>query len=75
MDKNVALRELDETGKGYLQWERDIPASSLANFESLANFDFNLKTEIDATIAEKVITPILNEILQVPEVNGVSDCL
>ena len=37
MDENVALRELIETGKGDLQWERDIPAASLANLESLAN--------------------------------------
>ena len=109
MDENVALRELIETGKGDLQWERDIPAASLANLESLANSDFkanlgkiihdiyqtghimfgdmpqgdhkkrakyrfasktimrilpaSLKTEIEAKIAEKVITLDLYEIL------------
>merc|ERR1719339_883706 len=40
MDENAALRDLIETGKGDLQWERDIPAASLANLESLANSDF-----------------------------------
>merc|ERR1712147_225931 len=102
MDENVALRGLIEEGKGDLQWERDIPAASLANLEHLANSDFkgnlgkiihdiyqtghimfgdlpqgdhkkrakyrfasktimrilpaNLKTEMEAKIAEKVIT-------------------
>merc|ERR1711956_46915 len=48
MSQNAALRELIETGKGDLQWERDIPAASLANLESLANSDFkaNLGTII-----------------------------
>merc|ERR1712106_690492 len=48
MNENAALRELIETGKGDLQWERDIPAASLANLESLANSDFkaNLGTII-----------------------------
>merc|ERR1712153_75112 len=109
MNENAALRELIETGKGDLQWERDIPAASLANLESLANPDFtanlgtiihdiyqtghvmfgdmpqgdhkkrakyrfasktimrilpaNLKTEMEAKIAEKVITLDLYEIL------------
>merc|ERR1712066_731980 len=40
MDENAALRGLIEEGKGDLQWERDIPAASLANLESLANSDF-----------------------------------
>ena len=40
MNENAALRELIETGKGDLQWERDIPAASLSNLESLANSDF-----------------------------------
>merc|ERR1712021_35526 len=40
MSENAALRELIETGKGDLQWERDIPAASLSNLESLANSDF-----------------------------------
>merc|ERR1712086_1142487 len=109
MNENAALRELIETGKGDLQWERDIPAASLSNLESLANSDFkanlgkiihdmyqtghvmfgdmpqgdhkkrakyrfasktimrilpvNLKTEMEAKIAEKVITLDLYEIL------------
>merc|ERR1712055_162229 len=40
MDENSGLRDLIEAGKGNLQWERDIPASALANLESLANSDF-----------------------------------
>merc|ERR1712037_65512 len=40
MDENASLRGLIEEGKGDLQWERDIPAASLANLESLANSDF-----------------------------------
>merc|ERR1712008_153069 len=109
MSQNAALRELIETGKGDLQWERDIPAASLSNLESLANSDFkanlgkiihdiyqtghvmfgdmpqgdhkkrakyrfasktimrilpaDLKTEMEAKIAEKVITLDLYEIL------------
>jgi len=109
MSENSALRELIETGKGDLQWERDIPAASLSNLESLANSDFkanlgkiihdiyqtghvmfgdmpqgdhkkrakyrfasktimrilpaDLKTEMEAKIAEKVITLDLYEIL------------
>merc|ERR1711935_797166 len=39
-DEKAALRELIVTGKGDLQWERDIPAASLSNLESLANSDF-----------------------------------
>merc|ERR1712037_552249 len=48
MDENAALRGLIEEGKGDLQWERDIPAASLANLESLSNSDFkgNLGTII-----------------------------
>merc|ERR1711942_452359 len=40
MAENASLRDLIEAGKGNLQWERDIPASALANLESLANSDF-----------------------------------
>merc|ERR1712018_989807 len=40
MDENAALRQLIDEGKGDLQWERDIPAASLKNLESLANSDF-----------------------------------
>merc|ERR1719323_2820432 len=35
VNKNPSLRELVETGKGNLQWERDIPPAALNNLESL----------------------------------------
>merc|ERR1712179_901905 len=34
------LHELIDTGKGNLQWERDIPPAALSNLEGLANSDF-----------------------------------
>ena len=40
MEENKGLRDLIETGKGNLQWERDIPAAALANLEGLAAGDF-----------------------------------
>merc|ERR1719186_1136575 len=40
MEENVGLRGMIDTGKGNLQWERDIPPASLANLESLAAKDF-----------------------------------
>jgi len=40
VDENSELRGLIDTGKGDLQWERDIPPEALANLESLANSDF-----------------------------------
>jgi len=40
MDDNKKLRDMIETGKGNLQWERDIPASALANLQQLAQKDF-----------------------------------
>ena len=40
VNKNPSLRELVETGKGNLQWERDIPPAALANLENLAKTDF-----------------------------------
>jgi len=48
MAANGSLRDLVEQGKGDLQWERDIPASALANLENLAAKDFygNLGTII-----------------------------
>merc|ERR1712127_46432 len=39
-DENASLRGLIETGKGNLQWERDIPPAALANLETLAKGDF-----------------------------------
>eukprot|EP00092_Neocalanus_flemingeri_P035807 GFUD01038987.1.p1 GENE.GFUD01038987.1~~GFUD01038987.1.p1 ORF type:complete len:507 (+),score=167.63 GFUD01038987.1:102-1622(+) len=39
-EENKAVRDLIETGKGNLQWERDIPPAALANLESLASSDF-----------------------------------
>merc|ERR1711902_414579 len=48
MNKNESLRGLIDTGKGNLQWERDIPPAALANLEALATKDFkgNLGTII-----------------------------
>lgn len=40
MGENNNLREMVEEGKGDLQWERDIPAGDLVNFEKLAEKDF-----------------------------------
>merc|ERR1719431_806451 len=40
MEKNSNLRTLIDTGKGNLQWERDIPPEALANLESLVAKDF-----------------------------------
>merc|ERR1711864_5920 len=40
MDDKPELRSLIDSGKGDLQWERDIPAAALSNLESLANSDF-----------------------------------
>merc|ERR1712002_1088045 len=39
-NKNESLRGLIDTGKGNLQWERDIPPAALSNLESLATKDF-----------------------------------
>merc|ERR1712179_43126 len=39
MEENAGLRNLIETGKGDLQWERDIPQEALSNLESLAAKD------------------------------------
>jgi len=40
MDENSKLRSMIETGKGNLQWERDIPAEAFANLLQLAEKDF-----------------------------------
>merc|ERR1712106_26991 len=40
MEENAGLRGLISTGKGNLQWERDIPQAALANLEGLAAKDF-----------------------------------
>merc|ERR1711915_680772 len=39
-EENKAVREMIETGKGNLQWERDIPQAALANLENLATSNF-----------------------------------
>merc|ERR1711910_268757 len=39
-EENKFVRDLIETGKGNLQWERDIPPAALSNLESLASSDF-----------------------------------
>merc|ERR1711989_47746 len=40
MEDNKNLINLCETGKGNLQWERDIPPAALSNLENLAKGDF-----------------------------------
>ena len=40
MEEHSDLRGLIDSGKGDLQWERDIPAAALANLEKLASGDF-----------------------------------
>merc|ERR1711876_91497 len=40
VEENPKLRDLVETGKGNLQWERDIPPAALSNLENLAKGDF-----------------------------------
>jgi len=48
MEENANMRSLIDSGKGDLQWERDIPPAALANLEDLAKKDFkgNLGTII-----------------------------
>merc|ERR1712183_371582 len=40
MAENAGLRDLIESGKGNLQWERDIPPEALAGLEALAKENF-----------------------------------
>merc|ERR1712012_660752 len=40
MEENAWMRELVDTGKGNLQWERGIPPAALSNLENLAKTDF-----------------------------------
>merc|ERR1711881_650323 len=40
MGENTSLRAMVETGKGNLQWERDIPPAALSNLENLAKSNF-----------------------------------
>merc|ERR1712213_302852 len=40
MEENAWMRSLVDTGKGNLQWERDIPPAALSNLKSLAAKDF-----------------------------------
>merc|ERR1712002_963167 len=40
MEEHAELRGLIESGKGDLQWERDIPPAALANLEKLVSGDF-----------------------------------
>merc|ERR1711933_595557 len=40
VEENAWMRQLCETGKGNLQWERDIPPAALSNLENLAKTDF-----------------------------------
>merc|ERR1712062_62179 len=38
-EENSSVRSMIETGKGNLQWERDIPPAALSNLENLATTD------------------------------------
>merc|ERR1712020_233149 len=40
MSENSSLRDMVDSGKGNLQWERDIPPAALSNLENLAKTDF-----------------------------------
>merc|ERR1712156_1323849 len=40
MSENSSLRDMVESGKGNLQWERDIPQAALSNLENLATSNF-----------------------------------
>jgi len=40
MSENSSLRDMVDSGKGNLQWERDIPEAALSNLENLAKTDF-----------------------------------
>merc|ERR1711988_677315 len=40
MEEKHGVRDMIETGKGNLQWERDIPPAALSNLENLAKTDF-----------------------------------
>merc|ERR1712141_777109 len=40
VNASPSLRDLVDTGKGNLQWERDIPPAALNNLENLAKTDF-----------------------------------
>merc|ERR1719500_2230254 len=40
MEENASFKDIIDTGKGNLQWERDIPPEALANLEGLAAKDF-----------------------------------
>merc|ERR1711910_223906 len=39
-EENKTVRDMIDTGKGNLQWERDIPPAALSNLENLAKTDF-----------------------------------
>merc|ERR1711910_249939 len=40
MSENSSLRDMVDSGKGNLQWERDIPQAALSNLENLAKSNF-----------------------------------
>merc|ERR1711981_1139074 len=40
MEENASFRDIIDSGKGNLQWERDIPPEALANLEGLVAKDF-----------------------------------
>merc|ERR1712109_50130 len=71
MNENTSLRSMVDTGKGNLQWERDIPPAALSNLENLAksNFKGNLKKRAKYRFASKTLMRILPD-AQRGEVEG-----
>merc|ERR1712240_730121 len=79
MEENSGMRGLIDTGKGNLQWERDIPPAALSNLpqgdhKKRAKYRFASKTlmrilptpfkgEVEELIEKKAITLDLYEIL------------
>merc|ERR1712010_377970 len=57
MEDNKNLIDLCETGKGNLQWERDIPPAALSNLENLAKGDHKKRAKY--RFASKTLMRIL----------------
>merc|ERR1712014_288888 len=57
MEENKKLIDLCETGKGNLQWERDIPPAALKNLEDLAKGDYKKRAKY--RFASKTLMRIL----------------
>merc|ERR1719170_93011 len=67
MEEHSNLRGLIDTGKGNLQWERDIPPEALANLEDLATktlmriLPASMKSEVESLIETEKMTLDLYE--------------